>query len=50
MSSADNPTPPDREEFENPLDVIPIIEKTKDSWKFLNTRKAVMEGGLLYSR
>jgi hypothetical protein len=49
MSSANNPIPPDREEFENPLDVLPFVEKAKAARKFLNTRRAILAGERLYN-
>lgn len=36
------PSPSDREDFENPLDIIPLVEKTKAIKKFLSTRKAIL--------
>jgi hypothetical protein len=49
MSSAPSPDHPSgQKKFEDPLEVIPVIKKLNEARKFIETRKAILEGEPLY--
>jgi hypothetical protein len=46
MSS--EPKPTGLKDYENPVDVIPVVKKIKDIRKFVATREAILAGEKLY--